>query len=90
MRDGRGTLSNRGLTIDAGVAEKAPIALPAFFTLAGAASAAGRSWPELAAEAVDFVVLRENTEGAYVGVGGNFKRGTGDEVAVQEEPEETA
>jgi 3-isopropylmalate dehydrogenase len=37
------------------------------------------------AEAVDFVVLRENTEGAYVSVGGNFKQGTADEVAVQEE-----
>ena len=37
------------------------------------------------AEAVDFVVLRENTEGAYVGVGGNFKEGTPDEIAVQEE-----
>ncbi|MFQ5348919.1 MAG: isocitrate/isopropylmalate dehydrogenase family protein [Thermoanaerobaculia bacterium] len=37
------------------------------------------------AEAVDFVVLRENTEGAYVGVGGNFKQGTPDEIAVQEE-----
>jgi 3-isopropylmalate dehydrogenase len=34
---------------------------------------------------IDFVVFRENTEGAYVGVGGNFKRDTGDEVAVQEE-----
>src|SRR5262245_49342328 len=34
---------------------------------------------------VDFVVFRENTEGAYVNVGGNFKRGTLDEVAVQEE-----
>ncbi len=34
---------------------------------------------------VDFVVFRENTEGAYVNVGGNFKRGTADEIAVQEE-----
>ena len=34
---------------------------------------------------VDLVVFRENTEGAYVGIGGNFKRGTPDEVAVQEE-----
>ena len=34
---------------------------------------------------IDFVVFRENTEGAYVGVGGNFKKGTPDEVAVQEE-----
>ena len=34
---------------------------------------------------VDFVVFRENTEGAYVNVGGNFKKGTTDEVALQEE-----
>jgi 3-isopropylmalate dehydrogenase len=34
---------------------------------------------------VDFTVFRENTEGAYVGVGGFFKKGTADEVAVQEE-----
>jgi 3-isopropylmalate dehydrogenase len=34
---------------------------------------------------VDFVVFRENTEGVYVGVGGRFKPGTADEVAVQEE-----
>jgi len=37
------------------------------------------------AEDIDFVVFRENTEGAYVGVGGNFKKGTDLEVAVQEE-----
>ncbi|HLX06318.1 MAG TPA: isocitrate/isopropylmalate dehydrogenase family protein [Thermoanaerobaculia bacterium] len=34
---------------------------------------------------VDIVVFRENTEGAYVNVGGNFKRGTADEVALQDE-----
>jgi 3-isopropylmalate dehydrogenase len=34
---------------------------------------------------VDFVVFRENTEGLYVGVGGRFKAGTVDEIAVQEE-----
>jgi len=34
---------------------------------------------------VDFVVFRENTEGAYVGIGGIFKKDTADEVAVQEE-----
>lgn len=34
---------------------------------------------------VDFVCFRENTEGAYVGIGGNFKKGTPDEVAIQEE-----
>jgi 3-isopropylmalate dehydrogenase len=34
---------------------------------------------------VNFVILRENTEGAYAGIGGNFKRDTRDEVAVQED-----
>ncbi len=34
---------------------------------------------------IDFVVFRENTEGLYVGVGGIFKRGTADEIAVQED-----
>jgi 3-isopropylmalate dehydrogenase len=34
---------------------------------------------------VDFVVFRENTEGMYVFIGGNFKKATSDEVAVQEE-----
>ncbi len=34
---------------------------------------------------VDFVIFRENTEGLYVGVGGIFKKGTADEVAVQED-----
>ena len=34
---------------------------------------------------INFVVFRENTEGAYVGVGGRFKAGTDDEVAIQEE-----
>lgn len=38
-----------------------------------------------AAKDIDFVVLRENTEGAYVGTGGNFKMGSPDEVAVQED-----
>jgi 3-isopropylmalate dehydrogenase len=34
---------------------------------------------------VNFVVFRENTEGVYVGVGGRFKAGTTDEIAIQEE-----
>ncbi len=33
---------------------------------------------------VDFVVVRENTEDAYAGIGGHFKKGTPDEVALQE------
>jgi len=35
-------------------------------------------------EEIDFVVVRENTEGIYTGAGGFFKKGTPDEVAVQE------
>ena len=34
-------------------------------------------------EDIDFVVIRENTEGLYAGVGGFFKKGTPDEVATQ-------
>jgi 3-isopropylmalate dehydrogenase len=34
---------------------------------------------------IDFVVIRENTEGVYVDAGGVFKQGTLDEVAVQED-----
>lgn len=33
-------------------------------------------------EQIDMVIVRENTEGAYVGVGGIMKRGSPDEVAV--------
>lgn len=34
---------------------------------------------------VDFVVIRENTEGVYTDSGGTFKRGTADEIAIQED-----
>jgi 3-isopropylmalate dehydrogenase len=34
---------------------------------------------------VDFVIFRENTEGLYAGMGGFFKKGTPDEVAIQED-----
>jgi 3-isopropylmalate dehydrogenase len=33
---------------------------------------------------IDFVVIRENTEGLYVGAGGFLRKGTPDEVAIQE------
>jgi 3-isopropylmalate dehydrogenase len=33
---------------------------------------------------IDFVVVRENTEGLYTGSGGFLKKGTGDEIAIQE------
>ncbi|MBF0102851.1 MAG: 3-isopropylmalate dehydrogenase [Desulfobacterales bacterium] len=35
-------------------------------------------------EHIDFVVIRENTEGLYAGAGGFLKKGTPDEVAIQE------
>jgi 3-isopropylmalate dehydrogenase len=34
---------------------------------------------------IDLLIVRENTEGLYVGMGGRFKKGTPDEVAVQED-----
>jgi 3-isopropylmalate dehydrogenase len=34
---------------------------------------------------IDFVVLRENTEGVYTDAGGVFKHGTADEIATQED-----
>jgi 3-isopropylmalate dehydrogenase len=34
---------------------------------------------------VDLMIVRENTEGLYVGMGGRFKQGTADEVAIQED-----
>jgi len=36
-------------------------------------------------EDVNFTVIRENTEGVYAGMGGNFKFGTPDEIATQED-----
>ncbi|MCK6508083.1 3-isopropylmalate dehydrogenase [Myxococcota bacterium] len=36
-------------------------------------------------EDVDMIVFRENTEGLYTGIGGQFKRGTPDEVAIEAE-----
>jgi 3-isopropylmalate dehydrogenase len=35
-------------------------------------------------EHIDFVIIRENTEGLYTGAGGFLKKGTPDEVAIQE------
>jgi 3-isopropylmalate dehydrogenase len=34
---------------------------------------------------VDLVIVRENTEGLYVGMGGRFKKGTAEEIATQED-----
>ena len=35
-------------------------------------------------EDIDFVIVRENTEGLYTGSGGFFKKGTNEEIAIQE------
>ncbi len=35
-------------------------------------------------EDIDMVFVRENTEGLYIGMGGHFKKGTPDEVAIQQ------
>ncbi len=35
-------------------------------------------------EQIDFIVIRENTEGLYTGAGGFLRKGTPDEVAIQE------
>jgi 3-isopropylmalate dehydrogenase len=35
-------------------------------------------------EDIDFVVVRENNEGAYIGAGGFLRKGTPDEIAIQE------
>ncbi len=45
----------------------------------------GPSGARRPARDVDFVVFRENTEGIYVNVGGQFKRGTPDEIAINED-----
>jgi 3-isopropylmalate dehydrogenase len=37
------------------------------------------------AKDVDFVVFRENTEGIYAGIGGQLRRGTPDEIAINED-----
>ena len=37
------------------------------------------------ARETDLLVVRENTEGIYIGAGGRFKRNTPDEVAIQED-----
>jgi 3-isopropylmalate dehydrogenase len=36
-------------------------------------------------EDVDMVIFRENTEGVYVGMGGNLRKGTMEEVAIEED-----
>lgn len=37
------------------------------------------------AKDVDMMIFRENTEGIYVNIGGQFKRGTPDEIAINED-----
>lgn len=41
--------------------------------------------PDGSERRIDCTIFRENTEGAYVGLGGNFKQGTREEVAISED-----
>ncbi len=43
----------------------------------------GLECPVKGVDDIDFVIVRENTEGEYAGAGGRTHQGTGDEVAVQ-------
>jgi 3-isopropylmalate dehydrogenase len=48
-------------------------------------SPGGSPLRDATADELDMVVFRENTEGSYVGMGGVFKQGTPDEVAIEED-----
>jgi len=43
----------------------------------------GIECPVKGVDDIDFVIVRENTEGEYAGAGGRTHQGSGDEVAVQ-------
>ena len=47
-------------------------------------SSKDKSSKDKSSEDIDFTVVRENTEGLYAGAGGTLKKGTADEVAIQE------
>ncbi len=40
---------------------------------------------DVSTKEVDLVIFRENTEGPYVGMGGTFRKGTPDEIAIEED-----
>jgi 3-isopropylmalate dehydrogenase len=72
--------------LEKGILLKARFALDQYINLRPVKLYPGVDTPlkDKKAEDIDFVVVRENTEGYYVGCGGNLKKGTADEVAIQE------
>ena len=73
--------------LEKGILLKARFALDQYINLRPVKLYPGVETPlkDKGADDIDFVVFRENTEGLYVGMGGNFKKGTPDEIAVQED-----
>ena len=72
--------------LEKGILLKARFALDQYINLRPVVLYPGVDTPlkDKGPEDIDFVVVRENTEGMYVGAGGFHKHGTPDEVAVQE------
>ncbi len=72
--------------LEQGILLKARFALDQFINLRPVKLYPGVETPlkDKGPDDIDFVVVRENTEGLYVGSGGFLKKGTPDEVAVQE------
>lgn len=72
--------------LEKGILLKARFALDQYINLRPVKLYPGVETPlkDKKAEDIDFVVVRENTEGLYCGAGGNLKKGTPDEVAIQE------
>lgn len=72
--------------LEKGVLLKARFALDQYINLRPVKLYPGVETPlrDKGPEDIDYVVVRENTEGLYAGAGGFLKRGTPDEVAIQE------
>ncbi|MFW5992025.1 MAG: 3-isopropylmalate dehydrogenase [Halanaerobiaceae bacterium] len=70
--------------LEKGILLKLRFALDQYINLRPIILYEGVESPLKEADAIDFVVVRENTEGLYTGSGGFLKKGTADEIAVQE------
>lgn len=72
--------------LEKGILLKARFALDQYINLRPVVLYEGVETPlkDKGPEDIDFVVVRENTEGLYCGAGGFLKKGTPDEVAIQE------
>ncbi|MDP8263314.1 MAG: 3-isopropylmalate dehydrogenase [Candidatus Ancaeobacter aquaticus] len=72
--------------LEKGILLKARFALDQYINLRPVKLYPGVETPlrDKTADDIDFVVVRENTEGLYVGTGGYLRKGTPDEVAIQE------